>query len=223
MNGMIKGIIFDFDGLILDTESSLVEAWQEIYDEYGLTVPLTQWAKILGQSADPPQAYEYLEAHIREEVNREELKQRRITLELEILQGEDAMPGVRELIEESRGKALSLAIASSSEHAWVDDHLMRLGLLQSFDVIICADDVRLTKPAPDLYLRALQELGISPSETIALEDSEHGVNAARAAGLFCIAVPNAITRTAMFDHANVILETLKDVHLSDILRYAIEG
>jgi HAD superfamily hydrolase (TIGR01509 family) len=222
MRGIIKGIIFDFDGLILDTESSLVEAWQEIYNEYDLTVPLTQWAKMLGQSADPPQAYEYLEAHIGAEVDRAGLKQRRIALELEILRDEDTLPGVRKLIEESKGKGLLLAVASSSEHAWVDDHLKRLGLMQSFDAIVCADDVRLTKPAPDLYLHAVQDLGISPSETIALEDSEHGVNAAREAGLFCIAVPNAITKTASFDLANVILETLEDVHITDILGYALE-
>ena len=222
MRGKIKGIIFDFDGLILDTESSLVQAWQEIYDEYDLTVPLAQWVKMLGQSADPPQAYEFLEAHLGEEVNREGLKQRRLALELEILRTEDTLPGVRKLIQESKSEGLSLAIASSSEHAWVDEHLERLGLWPYFNVIICADDVQSTKPAPDLYLRAIQDLGLSPDEVIALEDSEHGVNAARAAGLFCIAVPNAITRTAKFDHANVILETLQGVPLSDILVYALE-
>jgi HAD superfamily hydrolase (TIGR01509 family) len=214
---LIKALIFDFDGLILDTESSLVTAWQEIYDEYNLVIPLDEWAGMLGQSADPPEAYEYLEAHLGEAVNRVGLKGRRIDRELAILEDQAPMPGVQALIQETNERGLLIAVASSSEHAWVDEHLDRLGLLQYFNVVICADDVEFTKPASDLYIRALHELGLGPEEAIALEDSEHGVSAARAAGLFCIAIPNAITQSASFEQANLILGTLEGFQLDDIL------
>ena len=215
---MVRALIFDFDGLILDTESSLFEAWREIYREYGLEIPLDAWAQMLGQSSDPPEAYDFLEAMIDEELDREDLKERRIMRELDILQDQSALPGVRELICEAKEQGLVLAVASSSEHAWVDYHLERLELMGSFDVVICADDVPATKPAPDLYIRALNDLGLSSQDAIALEDSEHGVHAAHAAGLVCIAVPNAITKSASFDQAQIILESLDGIGLDDILR-----
>jgi HAD superfamily hydrolase (TIGR01509 family) len=220
---VLQALIFDFDGLILDTESSLVEAWREIYDEYSVDIPLRDWAKMLGQSADPPEAYHYLEAQIGKPVDRADLKTRRIKHELALLRDQAPLPGVTELIQEAKKRGLSLAVASSSEHEWVDDHLTRLGLIESFDAILCADDVHATKPAPDLYLQALQTLGLHAQAALALEDSEHGVNAARSAGLFCIAVPNAITSAASFDLADVVLTTLKGVRLDDILQMVAAG
>jgi HAD superfamily hydrolase (TIGR01509 family) len=219
----LSALIFDFDGLILDTESSLVEAWQEIYQEYGLTVPITDWAKMLGKSADPPMAYDYLEAQIGKAVDRAALHRRRIRRERELLLDQSPMPGVEALIREAKGKGIKLAVASSSEHAWVDDHLARLNVLSVFDTVVCSDDVEATKPAPDLYLRVLEELSLSAEHAIALEDSEHGVCAARAAGLFCIAVPNAITKAASFAQAHVVLVSLEGISLDDVLRMASIG
>ncbi len=219
MTSELQALIFDFDGLILDTESSLVAAWQEIFDEYDLKISLSKWARMLGQSSDPVQAYEYLERKIGFGVDRHALKERRVERELAILAGQEAMPGVAALIYEARAAGLSLAVGSSSEHEWVDGHLERLGLRDLFDVVVCAEDVLQTKPAPDIYLQVLQMLGVGSDTSVALEDSEHGVSAARAAGLFCIAVPNAITRAARFDHAQVVLQTLKDVGLNDIERF----
>jgi HAD superfamily hydrolase (TIGR01509 family) len=219
----LSALIFDFDGLILDTESTLVQAWQEIYAIYGLTIPIEEWAVMLGQSADPSMAYEYLEAHLGHAVDRVVLRQRRLRRERELLLDQAPMPGVEALIREVKGKGIKLAVASSSEHAWVDDHLARLDLLSLFDTVVCADDVEATKPAPDLYLRALEELMLTAKRAIALEDSEHGVHAARAAGLFCIAVPNAITKTASFAKAHVVLESLEGIHLDDILRMVSVG
>ncbi len=220
---MVTALIFDFDGLILDTESSMFETWREIYAEHGLEIPRVAWAKMLGSSADPDEAYEYLEQHLGAAVNRVELRDRRLTRELAILQDRGTMPGVRPLIEECRAAGISLAIASSSERAWVDEHLQRLDLRGDFTVVVCGDDVRKTKPAPDVYQRALDLLKLPVSQAIALEDSEHGVRAARAAGLFCIAVPNAVTKFATFDEANVLLDTLDGVRLRDVLAFSAEA
>jgi HAD superfamily hydrolase (TIGR01509 family) len=217
---VIKALIFDFDGLILDTESSLVEAWQELYNGYGFELPLDDWAKILGQSSDPPEAYAFLETQIGEALDRSRLKRHRVARELAILQDQRPLPGIENLIQEAQARGLSLGVASSSEHIWVDHHLERLGLIEAFDVIVCADDVSRTKPAPDLYLQALRSLKVSAREAIAFEDSEHGVHAAVEAGLFTIAVPNAITKAASFDHAALILDSLGGVTLDDVLEKA---
>jgi beta-phosphoglucomutase-like phosphatase (HAD superfamily) len=115
---------------------------------------------------------------------------------------------------------LKLAVASSSRRAWVEGHLERLGLLSYFQVIRTKEDVALTKPDPALFLRAAEGLGVPPRETIVLEDSQNGVRAARFAGAFTVAVPNALTRHLDLSQANLLLESLGDLPLWDLLPIA---
>ena len=205
---MIKALVLDFDGLILDTETPFRESWAEIYAEHGLTVTPDTWAALLGSSSDPPEAYDLLEEHLARRVDRKGIHARRLARELELLETEPAMSGVRELIEEARSHGLLLAIASSSERDWVIEHLRRLGLLLHFDAIVCSDDVERTKPAPDLYEKALEALGVRPDEAIAFEDSIHGVAAAKAAGIFTVAVPNEVTRHLGNTNADLIVDSI---------------
>jgi len=205
---MIRALVLDFDGLILDTETPFRESWQEIYAEHGLTVTPETWASLLGSSSDPPQAYELLERHLSRSVDREAIHARRLARELDLLETEPVMPGVRELIEEARSRGLRLAVASSSERDWVIGHLTRLGLLEYFDAVICSDDVERTKPASDLYEKALEALGVRPDEAIAFEDSIHGVAAAKAAGIFTVAVPNGVTRHLGNPNADLIVDSV---------------
>jgi len=214
---MIEAAILDFDGLILDTESTFRRSWEEIYTEHGLSVPEAVWASWVGSSADSPEAYEYLERHLGRSIDRHALQARRMTRELELLEAQSTMPGVDELTADARRRGLRLAIASSSEYSWVSGHLQRLGLLDRFEAIVSADDVTVTKPAPDLYRTALARLGVHPEQAIAFEDSAHGVAAAVAAGLFCIAVPNPVTRHSAFDAADLVLQSLADCSLDDLL------
>lgn len=214
---MVKALIFDFDGLILDTESPLVQAWKDIYESFGVQLPLERWAQMLGQATDPPEAYEHLESELGVKVDRVAIRKKRVAREAELLKDEEPLSGVKALIDEATLRGFRLAIASSSEHAWVDRHLERLNLLSYFNVIICADDVELTKPAPDLYLLAMQELDVGPHEAIALEDSAYGAQAALAAGLACVVIPNAITRLASFEDGLIMLDTLEGVGLDDLI------
>jgi len=219
---MIKALVLDFDGLILDTETPFRESWQEIYAEHGLTVTPETWASLLGSSSDPPEAYELLERHLSRSVDRKAIHARRLKRELELLETEPVMPGVRELIEEARSRGLRLAIASSSERDWVIGHLTRLGLLEYFDAVICSDDVERTKPHPDLYAKALAALGVRPDEAIAFEDSVHGVASAKSAGIFTIAVPNEVTRHLGNRHANLIVERVDAMSLDQYITAAEE-
>ena len=112
---------------------------------------------------------------------------------------------------------MKLGMASSSRRKWVNGHLTRLGLIQHFDSIKCADDVQRTKPDPDLYLAALGALGLQGHEAVALEDSPNGIAAAKAAGLFCVAVPNTLTRQLPLDGVDLVLDSLADLPMKDLL------
>jgi HAD superfamily hydrolase (TIGR01509 family) len=212
--------VFDFDGLVLDTETPLFQAWQEIFAEVGLSVSEAHWAAMLGAEADPKGPYEFLERHLCRPVDREALRQRRLRREEVLLEGEAPLPGVRSTLAEARSRGLHVAIASSSDRPWVSRHLSHFGLDRFFETVVCADDVARTKPAPDLYLEALRRLGVSSAEAIAFEDSDHGAAAAKAANLFCVLVPNTITRHHVPAHADLVLGSLEEVALVDLLRIA---
>ncbi len=216
----IRALIFDFDGLILDTETPLHRSWMEIYEEAGLTVTPETWAELLGSAADPPGAYDLLEKHLGRPLDRAAVRQRHMKREHELLRQEVVLPGVCRLLNAAEQRGLSRGIASSSDRRWVVGHLRRVGLFGSFDAIVCADDVSHTKPSPDLYLEAVHRLGVRPSEAIAFEDSMHGVKAAKRAGLFCVAVPNQITRHLSFDEADLVLKSLADRSLDDYIEAA---
>ena len=217
---MIKALIFDFDGLILDTETPEVAVWKAIYAEHGFEYPLEKWSQTVGgwgETVFDPGAALHELAGPALDLGRVRAKHREQSTAL-ILQ-EPILPGVTDYLVEARRLGLRMAIASSSERAWVEPHLVRLGLRQYFEKMVCGDDVPAghTKPFPDLYLKALNELEIGPDEAVVLEDSPNGVRAARAAGLFVVAIPNPTTSQLPMDGANVTLKTLADLPLKELL------
>jgi HAD superfamily hydrolase (TIGR01509 family) len=214
---MIESVILDFDGLILDTETPFWRSWEEIYREHGLVVSAAEWAGLIGSSADPTEAYALLERHLGCRVDRAALRDRRVARELKLLEREQVMPGVRGLIADAVESGLRLAIASSSERDWVVRHLDEIGLLECFETIACAEDVAATKPAPDLYEMVLGSLEMPSDRAIAFEDSAHGVAAAKAAGLYCIAVPNQVTRHLPFPEADMVVDTLAGRALAEFI------
>ncbi|MCK5053437.1 MAG: HAD family hydrolase [Anaerolineales bacterium] len=216
----IKALIFDFDGLILDTETALFRSWDEIFTEYGVSVSLFEWASLLGTSTDLPAAYEMIEEHIGGPVDRESIRAHRSQRELELLKSEEVMPGVVDLITEAKTRGLRLGVASSSDRKWVIGHLKQLGLHTYFESIRCADDVERTKPSPDLYLAVLRDMGLRPDQAIAFEDSLHGVNAVQQAGIFCVAVPNNVTRHLPMPEADLTVNSLLEMKLEEYLQIA---
>lgn len=217
---MIRGLIFDFDGTILDTEMPAFRAWQEIYEEHGCTLPLAEWAKALGGSGRDFDPCAYLETLIGRELDRSALRSRREVRKLELMAAEAVLPGVLEYIDAARTIGLRMTVASSSPRSWVVEHLDRFGLLDSFACLNCADDVERVKPDPALYLRALDQLGLQAEEAIVIEDSPNGVAAAKAAGIFCVAVPNALTCELPLNHADLRLTSLLDMPLSALIEAA---
>ncbi len=219
----MKALIFDFDGLILDTETVIFQAWEEIYDSYGGKLFLSDWASCIGTSHHAFDVYTDLEKKAGKPLPREEIKQRHQTRYQELLKDMKPRPGVLDYLVEARRKNLSLAVASSSHRDWVEGHLDRLRLREYFQVIRTADHVKKVKPDPELYLSALEALGARPEEGLAFEDSPNGIRAARAAGLFCVAVPNSVTIRLDLAHADERIESMSNLSLAELLDRVKKG
>jgi HAD superfamily hydrolase (TIGR01509 family) len=212
----IKALIFDFDGLILDTESPDYQSWQEIYQAYGGSLSFSEWARWIGTigAFDP---YAYLEEQVGHPIDRAAIRALRRARFAELVAGQPVLPGVREYIHRARSLGIKLGIASSSSREWILSHLGPLGLEAYFDSVSGSDDVERTKPDPGVYLAALSALEVKAHQAIALEDSPNGVLAAKRAGIYCVAVPNALTRQLLFDQADLQLASLADLPLEKLL------
>jgi putative hydrolase of the HAD superfamily len=212
----LRGLIFDFDGLIVDTESALIESWQVIHREDGRSAR--------------PEVLHALVGHVELEIDiwgaypsafdRVSLDQRHRVLARALMAAAPVRPGVADLLAEARAAGLRLALASNSSHSHVEGQLGSRGLLGFFDAVLCREDVRLGKPEPDLYLAALDRLGIAAGEAIAFEDSAPGHLAAARAGLRVVVTPNPATALHEFPHATARWDSLEAVTLAHLASLA---
>jgi HAD superfamily hydrolase (TIGR01509 family) len=213
---MIRAVIFDFDGLILDTEAPIYQSWLEVYRDHGKELPFEQWVQIVGST----QAQFNPQHHLEQRLGRplpQEVVDRRIGRRTQLILAQQLLPGVLQLIDSARAAGLKIGLASSSTGDWVSGHLARLGILDRFDCLRCRDDVVHAKPQPDLYLAVLDCLRMSPSEAIAIEDSPNGVTAAKQAGVKCVAIPNPITARLDLSQADLVIGSLAEVTLQQLL------
>jgi HAD superfamily hydrolase (TIGR01509 family) len=217
---MLKALIFDFDGLILDTETPDYQTWQSIYREHGFELPQDEWGKIVGGwGISTFDAAAHLSLLLQGRLDSVSLRDRHRLETSALLLSQPVLPGVVDTLREAKRLGLKLAIASSSPHSWVDTHAKRLRIFDYFDRIICEDEVGIgrTKPNPDLFLIALKQLQIQKNEAIVFEDSPNGVKAARLAGIFVVAVPNPVTALFPPGNANLTLTSLTDLSLQELL------
>lgn len=215
---MIRALIFDFDGLVLDTESTEYQSYQEIYRSLGVELPLERWATGIGTTDAGYDPLVDLETLLGVALDRDSLQARQRQRNDELIAAQPVRPGVEEYLRDARRLGLKIGMASSSSCAWITGHLTRLGLLEYFDCVQGREDVRHSKPDPELYLNVLEKLGVSSTQAIVFEDSPNGILAARRAGIFCVAVPNAVTRRLPLDGADLHLESLADMPLEQLLK-----
>ena len=214
---MIRAVIFDFDGLILDTEAPIFQSWQEIYQAHGGHLTIEEWSTIIGGNDFAFNPLERLQAQVNRPLDRQALAEQQRLRESDLISRQPVMPGVADYLQDARRLGLKVGLASSSPCDWVTRHLSRLGLIQYFDCILASDDVRRTKPDPELYLTVLAALDVSPRQAFALEDSPNGIRSARQAGLFCVAVPNQLTLQMDTTHADLHLGAMTDLPLEVLI------
>jgi len=211
---MIRALVFDFDGLILDTETPILDAWEQVHDDAGLTCVRQEAMDLIGQVDHD---YDLWRAFGRG-ADREALKLEHRRLTREFLLTQPLLPGVQDRIVEAHQLGLALAIASNSSNSWVERNLPRLGLKDCFPTIRCRNDVARGKPEPDVYLAVLTALGAAAAEVIAFEDSGAGSLAAKRAGIRCVVVPNDCTRHHDFAHADLRVGSLAEVTISELVK-----
>ncbi len=213
---MIRALIFDFDGLILDTEGPIYRSWTEVYQAHGEALPFELWVKTVGSSNQAFHPQHHLEERLGHPLSQEVID-RRVERRVELVLAQPLLPGVRAIVDQARTAGMKVGVASSSSRDWVTGHLERLGLLDGFDCMRCRDDVEHVKPEPDLYLAVLECLGLQAADAVAIEDSPNGIAAAKRAGLLCVAIPNPITEGLDLGAADLRLRSLAEVTLPQLL------
>ncbi|MGH9146646.1 MAG: HAD family hydrolase [Vicinamibacterales bacterium] len=194
-------VIFDFDGVILDSETPEFEAHRQIFASHGLDLTSDEWCDCVGlwQSIN---WFDVLTArgvttHSRETFLLEKRRIARDVLRMEPL------PGIRPLLDDLRARKIPLAVASTSPARWVLPATEALGIRHHFDAIVSGDDVEHRKPAPDVYLLAAARLGVSPRHCVAIEDTQPGLLAAKSAGMRAIVIPHWLTETHDLSEADL--------------------
>jgi HAD superfamily hydrolase (TIGR01509 family) len=214
---MIRAVVFDFDGLILDTEKNEFRSFQQIYRQFGFELTLERWSGCVGTDQSVFNPYDDLERCIGKPLDREAIRTSHRRQFDEWMENERPLPGVETYLREAKNLGLKIGLASSSSRAWVTGYLQRHGLIDYFDCIRTRDDVEKVKPDPALYRLAVQCLGVEPTEAVAFEDSPNGALAAKRAGLYCVVVPNEVTAPLTFGEYDIRLRSLKDMPLSELI------
>ena len=213
----VRAFLFDFDGLLVDTELPSRAGWEHVYREHGYELPPEKWALVVGTVGvwDP---LAHLEELVGSPLAHDEVHASRRAHEFALIDDEELRPGVLDYLDEAERRGLKRAIVSSSSRPWIDMHLARLAPDVRWDAIVTADhDEARAKPRPDLYLEALALVGVDAADAVAFEDSPNGVRAARSAGIFCVAVPNEVTRSLGLDEADLVLESLAELPPAELI------
>jgi putative hydrolase of the HAD superfamily len=216
----LEAVVFDFDGLIIDSEWVIFESAAAAFAEHGHQLTVDAWAMVVGTSErDERTSWDDLCAAcgIDTAFDRADFDAAYKAQDRSNRDALPPMPGVVALVDALLATDVALGIASSSSRAWLDRHVGRLGLDGAFTALVGADMVGgVGKPAPDVYLRACLDLGVDPHRAVALEDSQHGIAAARAAGMATVAVPGRVTRGHDFSAADRVVASLEELTVADL-------
>ncbi|MFN0127199.1 MAG: HAD family hydrolase [Verrucomicrobiales bacterium] len=216
---MPQSLIFDFDGLIADTESAIYDAWASVYARHGEHLALSEYVRCVGSTFGQFDPMAELERRLGRTLDWVPLLAAKDEAIRHGHRDLPPLPGVRELLAEAATAGVPCAVASSSSADWVHPWLETFGLRDAFQAVWTRDRVPNPKPAPDLFLSAAADLGFSPAQCLVLEDSPNGLRAARTAGSPCVIVPSPVTRNGDFTGAHRILPSLHGVALPDLLAW----
>lgn len=206
-----SAVLFDFDGVLVDTEWAIYQAWLRTFQKHGHDLPLEMYTRCIGSDFATWSPKTHLEELSGLAFDWHDLDARRQEEILRDLTGEGIMPGVIGLLDKLAAQSIRRAVVSSSSHQWVDGWLEKLDFANHFESVVCRGDAPQIKPAPDLYLEGARRLGLPPAGCLVIEDSLNGVKAAKAAGMTVWVVPNRVTAGLDFSLADRIFPTLTDL------------
>ena len=212
----IDALVFDFDGLLMDTETASLRVWQYLWREHGLELDTTTFFAPHGGDVIA-ERYARLADAVGPSFDQDASHHARLAYRDRVHAALELAAGIARWLDEARDLGLRLAVASSSPRDWVVNHLDRVGYLDRFEVLACGDDVGAYKPDPAVYLLALERLDVPADRALAFEDTVHGVAAARAAGLRCVAIPHPHADPAAFTAADHVLTSATDVPLASLI------
>jgi HAD superfamily hydrolase (TIGR01509 family) len=215
----IDALVFDFDGLLMDTETAALRAWQDLWRWHGLELDASTFFAPHGGDVTA-ERYAALAAAVGADYDHAASHAQRMVIRQEINDAIELAEGIAGWLDDARDLGLRLAVASSSPRDWIENHLSRIGYLDRFELLACGDEVRAPKPAPDVYALALRRLDVPADRAVAFEDTVHGVAAAQAAGLRCVAIPHPHADPGLFTAADVLLASATDVPLEAVLTTA---
>lgn len=211
---MIRALVFDFDGLIVDTETPLIDAYAAVHEAHAVAFDRTAFIHNVGHAQYAFDPWRGFSPH----TDRAALEVQRRTLKDDLMARQPVLPGIVALLDGAREHGLRVGLASNSEHSWVEPHLAERGLLDRFEFLACREDAPSPKPEPDLYRLVLNRFGLRGHEAIAFEDSHTGTLAAKRAQLWAVAVPGPSTLHHDFAHADVQVASLATLTLADLIR-----
>lgn len=212
----IDALVFDFDGLLMDTETTSLRVWQYLWRRHGLELDVSTFFATHGGNVIA-ERYAKLAAAVGPSYDQEESHASRLAYRDELHAALELSAGISRWLDDARDLGLRLAVASSSPRDWIVDHLGRVGYLDHFELLACGDEVKAAKPDPAVYVLALERLGVPAGRAIAFEDTTHGVAAAKGAGLRCVAIPHPYADPAAFTAADRVLTSAADVPLTSLL------
>lgn len=188
----MKAVVFDMDGVIFDTERAVIEVWKEVAEKYGIPDITDYCMECMGTNAD--EARTRFNARYGDKFNYDELRAEKTgNVRAMFARGEiDTKPGVENILKTLRKNGFRIALASSTREEAVREELTSAGLIEYFDELVTGDMVEKSKPAPDIFLKACEKLGVKPEEAVGIEDSFNGIRSCHAAGLYTIMVPDIL-------------------------------
>lgn len=218
MIGLIKAVIFDFDGLIFDSETYMFESMRQVFLYHQLNLTIEEWCNKCINNPDKYDAYTYFQERLGESINRNEIGRLHEREYLKLINSKNSRPGVLEYLQRSKALGIKVGLATNNTRQWVDMHLKKLNLSKYFDYICTVEDVEEKKPNPEPYLKVLKELNVDPRDAIAFEDSPDGAKSAINANIFCVVVPNEVTKLMEFRNGDydLIIESMENLSLDGV-------
>lgn len=213
----IKAVIFDFDGLILDTETPEVKAWNDFFQKYDLEFPSDEYIEAVGMTYEDDTPLRIMAQKLGDSFDKQKAFDEFKQYKLSLIEKENLCEGVLDYLQDAKKLGLSIGLASSSKLEWVGYFLDKHDIRHYFETINTLDNVSNPKPDPELFARAVSQIGVQPNEAIALEDSPNGIASAKEAGLFAVAVPNPITRNLDLSRADLVLDKLSELSLAELI------